>query len=56
MLVLKRRTGESIMVGDVKIKISKIIGSTEVKIAVEGPRDIQVDREEVYLEKRRRED
>jgi len=56
MLVFKRRKGESIRVGDVRIKISNVIGGTYVKLAVEGPREIQIDREEIYQDKRRKQE
>ena len=49
MLVLTRKLGESIIIGDnIKIKIVAI-KKNSVKIAVEAPEYIPVHREEVYL-------
>jgi carbon storage regulator len=47
MLVLERKVDERILIGDdIKITIVKI-GSVNVKIGVEAPADVRVDREEV---------
>jgi len=48
MLVLTRRLGESINIGDnIKITVVDIDGK-QVKIGIEAPREIAVYREEVY--------
>jgi carbon storage regulator len=48
MLVLTRRLGESITIGeDVKIVIVDIDGN-QVKIGIEAPRSVEVYREELY--------
>lgn len=48
MLVLTRRLGESINIGEnVKITVVDIDGK-QVKIGIEAPRDISIFREEVY--------
>lgn len=48
MLVLARRTNESIMIGDdIEIVIVDINGD-QVKIGVKAPRDVSVHRAEVY--------
>lgn len=48
MLVLSRKTGESIMIGDdIELKIISIEGD-QVKIGIEAPRSIKVYRSEVY--------
>ncbi len=48
MLVLTRRLGESITIGDnVKIIVVEIDGN-QVKLGIEAPRDIEIYREELY--------
>lgn len=48
MLILTRKTGESIMIGDsVEVKVLGV-RSGQVKIGVEAPKDMPVHREEVY--------
>lgn len=48
MLVLTRRLGESITIGDnVKIVIVDVDGN-QVKIGIEAPRSVEVYREELY--------
>jgi carbon storage regulator len=48
MLVLTRRLGESINIGDnIKITVVDIDGK-QVKIGIEAPKDITIFREEVY--------
>ncbi len=48
MLILTRRTGESLQIGDdIKATILGINGS-QVKIGVEAPKNIDVHREEIY--------
>ena len=48
MLILTRRTGETLMIGDdVKITILKVSGN-QIRIGVEAPKDVSVHREEVY--------
>lgn len=48
MLVLTRRLGESINIGEnIKITVVDIDGK-QVKIGIDAPRDISVFREEVY--------
>ena len=49
MLILTRKTGESIMIGDsVEVKVLGV-RSGQVKIGVEAPKDMPVHREEVYI-------
>jgi carbon storage regulator len=48
MLVLTRRLGESITIGDnVKIIVVEIDGN-QVKLGIEAPREIEIYREELY--------
>ena len=48
MLVLTRRLGEAITVGDnVKIIIVEIDGN-QVKLGIEAPREIEIYREELF--------
>ena len=47
MLVLKRKTGESIIIGeDIEIKVVDI-GDGRVKIGIEAPKNIEIMRKEV---------
>ena len=53
MLVLTRRPGESVMVGDdVVITVLDVRGDV-VRIGIKAPRSVQVHREEVYKELQR---
>ena len=48
MLILTRRAGETVMIGDkVSVTIVAIQGN-QVRIGVDAPRDIEVHREEIY--------
>ena len=48
MLVLTRRTGESIMIGDeIEIKILDVSGE-KVRVGIDAPREINVYRTEVF--------
>jgi len=50
MLVLTRKTSESIMIGDdVEVSILSVAGD-KVRVGIQAPRDIPVFRTEVYLE------
>lgn len=52
MLILRRRAGESILIGDdVEIEIVEI-GANRVKLAVRAPRGISVQRKETVLVRR----
>ena len=46
MLVLSRKKGESIFIGDVKVTIVDVKGD-RVRIGVEAPKEIPVIREEL---------
>jgi carbon storage regulator len=48
MLILTRRVGESLMVGDdITITVLGVKGN-QVRIGVNAPRDVAVHREEIY--------
>lgn len=49
MLILTRRNGESIIIGDdVTITLLSVRGN-QAKIGIEAPKDLSVHREEIYL-------
>ena len=49
MLILTRKSGESITIGDdVKIQVIEIKGK-QVRIGIEAPRNYVIHREEVYI-------
>ncbi len=48
MLILTRRVGESLMIGDeVNVTVLGIKGN-QVRIGVNAPKDVSVHREEIY--------
>jgi carbon storage regulator len=48
MLILTRRVGESVMVGDdITITVLGVKGN-QVRIGVNAPKDVSVHREEIY--------
>jgi carbon storage regulator len=50
MLVLTRRAGESVMIGnDVVITVLEARGDV-IRLGIQAPRDVQVHREEVFRE------
>ena len=50
MLVLSRKRGEAVMIGDnVKIMIVEIRGD-KVRLGIEAPKEIPVHRQEIYLD------
>ena len=49
MLVMKRRAGEAILIGDeIRIHIAEI-GRTRIKLAIEAPRSLAIVAQEVKL-------
>lgn len=48
MLVLTRRIGESLMIGDDMTLTVLEIRGTQVRLGIKAPRNIPVHREEVY--------
>ena len=50
MLVLGRRVGEGVMIGhDIKVTVLVVAGD-KVRIGIDAPDEVEVHREEVYLE------
>jgi carbon storage regulator len=50
MLVLTRKSNQSIMIGDdIEVSVLSIMGE-KVRLGIDAPRDIPVFRKEVYLE------
>ena len=48
MLILTRKVGESIMIGEsVEVKVLGIRAG-QIKIGIEAPKDLKVHREEIY--------
>jgi carbon storage regulator len=53
MLYLTRRPGEAIVIGKHVRLVVQWIRGRKVTIGIEAPLDVDVDREEVYLRKRK---
>ena len=48
MLILTRRVGETLMIGDdVSVTVLEVKGN-QVRIGVNAPREVEVHREEIY--------
>ncbi len=55
MLVLTRKSNQSIMIGDdVEVSVLSVMGE-KVRIGIQAPQDIPVFRKEIYLEIHREE-
>ncbi|MEX0715000.1 MAG: carbon storage regulator [Planctomycetaceae bacterium] len=50
MLVLSRRPGERVMIGDQIVVTVVRIGPNNVRLGIEAPRDLNIVREELCLE------
>ncbi|SFK79555.1 carbon storage regulator CsrA [Brevibacillus centrosporus] len=49
MLVLSRKMGESIMIGDhIEVKVVSVDGDT-IRLGISAPREISVHRKEIYV-------
>ena len=54
MLILTRRVGETIVIGDNLVRVSVCdVRGNQVRISIEILREVVVDREEIYLRKQR---
>ncbi len=53
MLVLTRRPGESVMIGDDMVITVLDVRGDVVRLGIKAPRSVQVHREEVYRELQR---
>lgn len=47
MLILDRKQDQSIMIGDIEVRITEIKGE-HVKVGIKAPKDILVYRKEIY--------
>ena len=55
MLVIRRRAGESLMIGEnVEIQILEV-GSTQIKLGIVAPKEIPILRTEAYVTRRQNE-
>jgi carbon storage regulator len=53
MLIVQRRPGERVMIGnDVTVTVLGVKGC-HVRVGIDAPRSVAVDREEIYLRKKR---
>ncbi|HOM29279.1 MAG TPA: carbon storage regulator CsrA [Deltaproteobacteria bacterium] len=49
MLILTRKVGESVAIGDdIQVSVVEIKGS-QVKLGIKAPREVSVHRQEIYL-------
>ena len=48
MLILTRRIGESLMIGDDVIIMVTNIKENQIRLSIKAPKDISVHREEIY--------
>jgi carbon storage regulator len=56
MLILTRRAGESLHIGDnIEVTVMAVNGS-QVRLGIKAPRDVAVDREEIAQRKQRERD
>jgi len=52
MLVLTRKVNEAIIIaGDIRVVVAEVRGEA-VRLGVEAPREVRIDREEIHLRKR----
>ncbi len=53
MLILTRRVGEILRIGDHVVVAPLGINGNQVKMGIEAPKDVAVDREEIYRSKQK---
>lgn len=53
MLVLSRKVGERIMIGEGIVALVTKISGNKVRLGIEAPDGVRIDREEVYSARRR---
>ena len=55
MLILSRRVGQSIFIGDdIEVRIQQVDGrSGAVRVGIKAPREVEVDREEIRMRRNR---
>jgi carbon storage regulator len=49
MLILTRKPGESIYIGDVKVTLLELKGN-QIRVGIDAPKDVRIYREEIYLQ------
>jgi carbon storage regulator len=49
MLILTRKPGESLYIGDVKVTVVELKGH-QIRIGIDAPPEIRIYREEIYLQ------
>ena len=52
MLILTRRSGERVMIGDEVTIVVVSVNGNHVRLGIEAPRKVSIDREELYERKR----
>jgi carbon storage regulator len=53
MLVLSRKAGEAIVIGDrIEVRVQRV-SRNRVRLVVEAPENVSVDRKEIWLQKHR---
>ncbi len=50
MLILSRKNGEAIQIGDDIEIVVKSISGDQVKIGINAPRNVEIHRKEIYLD------
>ena len=49
MLILTRKPGESLYIGDIKVTIVEIKGH-QIRVGIDAPAEVRIYREEIYLQ------